>query len=237
MQHWKKFLQILSHVMETKRLVRPQDRVLAAVSGGLDSVAMFKGLAALREPLQLSDLVVVYVDHGLRPTETPAEAQWVENLATQHSCSFHLCKLTIPQQGGSVQTEARLLRRAQLEALARRMGCSWIATGHHADDQAETLMQRWLRGTGPRGLSGIWPQQGMWIHPLLPFSRATLQRVAEEQQWTWLEDPSNATPCYHRNRLRLELIPQLEREYNPQLRTHLCRIAEWMQIDEQYFAQ
>ncbi len=231
---WSTFLQKLASEISAESLLPAGSRVVVAVSGGVDSVLLFVGLASLREQLELSELVVAYVDHGLRPEQTPDEARWVTALAEQYGCRCFVRPINIEVKDGSLQAAARLARRETLEKLLQEEQLDWIATGHHADDQAETLLLRLLRGTGPQGLGGIAPSQGSWVHPLLPFYRMELLSVAKEKGLTWLEDPSNTSYQYTRNRVRHELLPMLEEAYNPRLRYHLNHLSAQIRQDEEY---
>jgi tRNA(Ile)-lysidine synthetase-like protein len=236
--HWSNFLKQLQAYISTECLIDSGDSVLVAVSGGIDSVMLLEAMVALRESLCLKDIGVVYVDHGLRPEQTPAEAQWVEQLAMQHQLSFYVRYINCKDpSSGSIQTAARSARRNALLTLAQDRAFDRIALGHHADDQAETILFRLLRGTGPSGLSGILPRMGIWIHPLLAFSRKQLLALATERKISWLEDPSNSALYYTRNRIRHELLPNLEQSYNPKFRHHLNQLAIQMRDDEQLLEQ
>ncbi len=213
------------------------DRVLVGVSGGIDSVFLWNVLCALSASLEIETLIAVYLDHGLRPEQTGEEAAWVRALAAQHGREAVVAYLAIPVVGASLQARARVARQTCLERLAEEHRCTRIALGHHRDDQAETLLQRFLRGTGPRGLAGIWPQRERWVRPLLCLARTEIQAVFEEQRWTWCEDPTNQKTDYQRNQIRHHLLPMLESTYNPQFRTHLAHLAWRVRQDEMFFAE
>ncbi|MCK6508446.1 tRNA lysidine(34) synthetase TilS [Myxococcota bacterium] len=213
------------------------DRVLVGVSGGIDSVFLWEVLCALGETLGIEEIIAVYVDHGLRPDQTQAEAAWVRALAARSGRMAIAAALELSVQGASLQERAREARLACLERLATEHHCTRIALGHHRDDQAETLLQRFLRGTGPRGLAGIWPIRDRWVRPLLCLSRSEIQAVFDEQSWTWCEDPTNLKTDYQRNQIRHLLLPLLEHTYNPQLRTHLAHLAWRTRQDEVFFAE
>ena len=198
---------------------------------------MLRGLANLTEALSLRELIVVYVDHNLRPQETPKEAAWVQSLAARLERPFQKITLDLTSSTPSLQATARKLRRQAFEQLLEERNGQAIATGHHADDQAETVLYRFLRGTGPKGLAGILPKQGCWIHPLLPFSRQELEGLAIQMKQDWLVDSSNLSTKYTRNQLRLELLPELEDVYNPQLRKCLASLAERMRHDEAFLVE
>ncbi|TNE47530.1 MAG: tRNA lysidine(34) synthetase TilS [Deltaproteobacteria bacterium] len=235
--NWHTFQAHLARFIQSEQLVQPHDAILAAVSGGVDSVLMLRGLLAVQQRLSIRELGAVYVDHNLRPDETPVEKEWVRQLAQKHGIRFSSINLDLEPTMPSLQNQARAQRRRALSSLMEEWGWDWVATGHHADDQAETLLQRMLRGTSPKGLAGIHPRQGRWIHPLLPFSRNDIEAVAKEIKQDWLEDPSNRTTKYNRNKIRLELLPHLETNFNPNLSKGLCQLASAMRDDEDFFQQ
>ncbi len=235
--NWYTFQARLAHYIQSEQLVQPHDAILVAVSGGVDSVMMLRGLLAVQKRLHIREIGAAYVDHNLRPEQTPEEQQWVRKLAYQHGVRFACIALELEPTMPSLQSQARKQRRAALTALLNDWEWNWIATGHHANDQAETVLQRLLRGTGPKGLASILPKQGLWIHPLLPFYRQDIESVAKEINQDWLEDPSNQTTKYNRNRIRLELLPYLETHFNPNVSKGLCLLAANMREDEQFFQQ
>ncbi len=221
-------------------MVPPGRRLLAAVSGGPDSVAMLSALVALRRPLGIS-LRAGYVDHGLRPAAARREAALVQKLCRMWAVPFHRVAVRLRRRGGqSLEEAARLARYEALAGLAHRKSCGAIAVGHTADDQAETVLMWILRGTGTAGLAGIPPVREVRsklgpnvrvIRPLLACSRQEVLAYLKGQGIRPLLDRSNLSPRYLRNRVRSELLPLLEREYNPQVRRHLCRLAEILRED------
>ena len=180
-------------------------RVLIAVSGGPDSVALLDLLVEARIHLEL-DLVVAHVDHGIHP-DSGLVARRVRMAAARYGLPVEMARLELG--AGATETEAREHRYAWLEDARRRTGADWILTGHHADDQIETILMRVLAGSGPAGLAGMAPQQRRVVRPLLPFRRAELEeyvRSAELDPWL---DPANADPRHQRSWIRAELLPML----------------------------
>ncbi|MCB9641363.1 MAG: tRNA lysidine(34) synthetase TilS [Myxococcales bacterium] len=233
---WDALLQRVHSFSQKEKLFAPNERVLVGVSGGIDSVCLWRVLCALAEPLQIQSLVAVYLDHGLRIGQTEQEAAWVCELAERSGYPSEVLKLHIAKEGASLQARAREERRRALVALAEKHDCTRIALGHHEDDQAETLLLRFLRGTGPRGLAGIWPQRDHWVRPLLCVSRREITAVFQEQGWTWCEDPTNQETYYQRNLLRHQLLPSLKEAYSPHLGEHLSHLAWRSRQDEDYFS-
>lgn len=217
--------------------------LLVAVSGGLDSTALLHALVRLREPLALT-LTVGHVDHGLRGEGSAADARFVADLAAGLGLPF-ACERVAPhrQRAGrssrarpTLQEAARSLRRDALEAMRDRLGCSGVVTGHHADDQAETVLMRLLRGASPDALGGIaeHSRDGRVLRPLLAVSRAEIEAFAVSARLAWREDASNADPRYTRNRLRADWIPRLAKDFNPRLLRALCDLAEAQRRDSEW---
>jgi tRNA(Ile)-lysidine synthase len=214
--------------------------VLVAASGGIDSTVLLHGLVALapRAGLQLR---VGHVDHGLRGAESEADAHFVCQQAEALGLAVAVARVDPRElrQGRAsrdrptLQEAARELRYRALVGLARELGASCIATAHTADDQAETLLLRLLRGTGPDGLGGI-PERardGRVVRPLLRTPRAEIERWAADRGLSWREDRSNASDDYTRNRLRRHWIPALAGDFNPQLLRALGDLAEAQRED------
>lgn len=232
------------HLAEAvQRLGLRGERVLVAVSGGIDSVCLLDGLRAGAADWGLA-LEVGHVNHGLRGAESEADEHFVGELAARHGleCSVERIEPRALREGCSsrdrptLQEAARLLRRAALERIAARTGATRIATAHHADDQAETLLLRILRGSGPEGLRGIAERSGdgRWVRPLLRVPRAMIEEHARARRIAWREDSSNASRDYARNRLRRDWMPGLARDFNPQLVRALGGLAEAQRCDSDW---
>jgi len=217
--------------------------LLVAVSGGSDSVCLLAILARLAEPLGLR-LAVGHVDHGLRGEESREDARFVEEQADALQLPFGLRAVdpyglregTSSRARPTVQEAARQLRYEALYALADAVGATRILTAHHADDQAETVLLRLLRGSGPEGLGGI-PEvspDGRVVRPLLEVPRAELERYRDERGLAFREDSSNARDDYARNRLRHHWLPQLARDFNPSLLRAVGGLAEAQRRDAEW---
>lgn len=183
--------------------------VLAAVSGGGDSMAMLHVLAGLSEPLGYQ-LYAHGVNHGLRP-EAQSELDRAHAFAQSLGVHFAQTKIEIPP-GGNLSARARALRYEALERAAAAVGASLIATAHHADDRAETVLMRLMRGAGPRGLAVLPPRAGALIRPLIRATRADIHAHLARHGIAFAEDPSNADPHYFRSRVRHQLLPLLSAE-------------------------
>ena len=209
-------------------LVPEGSRLLVACSGGIDSTVLLDVLQELGWNLSIG-----HVNHGLRGEESEADEAFVCELGASRGIPVGVERVDPEalRQGGSsrerptLQEAARRLRYAALERLAEASSAAWIATAHTTDDQAETVLMRLLRGSGPDGLTGIPPRTGRVVRPLLDVSRREVEDWAARRGLVWREDASNASPAYTRNRVRA-LIRQLEEEFNPNLSRSLRDLAE-----------
>jgi tRNA(Ile)-lysidine synthase len=188
-------------------MLRGGDVVLVAVSGGADSVALLDVLHALAGPLGLT-LAAAHVHHGLHP-DADAWAAGVRLRCDRLGVPCHVEQVAVkrgpPWEG--LEAEARRARHDALARIARATGAARIATGHTAEDQAETVLMRLLQGAGPRGLGGIAPVRGILIRPLIESRRAEIEAHLRARGLPWVEDPSNRDPAMLRNRIRHDLLP------------------------------
>jgi tRNA(Ile)-lysidine synthase len=212
----------------------PDDTVLVAVSGGMDSVTLLHLLHAVA-PAESLRLAVGHVDHGLR-AESRTDLAFVADYATRLGVPCYMRRVDVRARmqacGESLEEAARELRYAALAEMAAEAGATRIATGHTADDQAETVLMRVLRGTGVSGLAGIPPRRDAIIRPLLPLWRHDVEAYIAAHGLAYRSDSSNADREILRNRLRLELLPQLEYLYAPQLRARLVHLAQMARDDD-----
>jgi tRNA(Ile)-lysidine synthase len=202
------------------------DGVAVAVSGGADSLALLHALRALAGPRGWR-LAVVTVDHGLRPGSA-ADAAFVADHAKALGLPVRVCTLgpadLEPHRQAGPEGAARAARYAALWPAADDLGCSWLATGHTLDDQAETVLLQLLRGAGPDGLAGMAVRGGRLLRPLLGARRADTRACCAAIGLDWREDPTNAGDGPLRNRVRQRLLPLLE-ELRPGAAQALARTA------------
>lgn len=223
--------------LERHRLIAAGDRVLVAVSGGPDSMALLYLLAARRGTFRLS-LGVAHLDHLLRP-ESGEDAAFVARAAAALGASWHLERVDVRalgcRLGLSDEAAGRRARFAFFAATARAFGYDRVALGHHGDDLAEGLLLNLLRGAGPRGLGGMRPVRSDGIvRPLLAARRADILEYLALRRIPFRDDPSNRDPAIARNRLRHRLLPQLECEYRVGAADALRRAAEICAAEDEW---
>ncbi|MBL8217175.1 MAG: tRNA lysidine(34) synthetase TilS, partial [Bryobacterales bacterium] len=228
-------LEKIARYCHRQQLLREGMRLGAAVSGGADSVCLLRALCQLRASWN-GPLHVLHVDHQLRASSS-ADAAFVRRLAAELDLPFHLEVVNVTARGGNLEQEARLARLAFFERLIRDGVVDAVATGHTQSDQAETVLFRLLRGTGPQGLAGILPKtaEGL-VRPLLEVTRPEVETWLRDRGHDWVEDATNADPAFTRNRIRHQLLPHLTQEYNPGLVAQLGRTAELATDEEAFWA-
>jgi tRNA(Ile)-lysidine synthase len=211
-------------VILTHGLITSGDRGLIGFSGGPDSLCLLQLLSELRAPLGFS-LLAAHVDHGLRETSAQ-EAQQARQLAEELGVEAVILTAKVRRTGtGNLQERARLERARLLQEVAEERQCTWIALAHTANDQAETVIMRAVRGAGVRGLGGMARQQERIIRPLLDVTRSEIEQYLRTRPLGPILDPTNDSDRYFRNRVRHHVLPLLEQE-QPSVVQTLCRLAE-----------
>ena len=211
-------------------------RVLVALSGGPDSVALVHLLLELQAEGELTVAGLAHFNHRLRGADADDDERFCREMAATLGLPIDVgsadVRAAAASTGRSIEDVARELRYQFLEEAAVRLAADAVAAGHSLDDQAETFLLRLLRGAGPRGLSGILPRAGRVIRPLIDIPRAELRQYAADRSLAWRDDASNADLAIPRNRVRHELIPYLEREFSPGISRVLAREAAIARDDE-----
>jgi len=227
--HPPALLKIAERTIADERLFAPEDRVLVAVSGGPDSMALLHVLARLAPKLRLG-VRACGIDHGLRPGAAD-ELILADRFASALGVPFVSIKVDLAL-GPNLMARARDARYAALRGtLEDWIGedpaprAATIATGHHADDRAETVLIRLLRGSGPAGLGVLTPRAPMLTRPLVRARRADIMAHLERHQVPYAEDPSNQDARFLRTRVRGEVLPLLT-ELSPRIVEHLCALAD-----------
>jgi tRNA(Ile)-lysidine synthase len=251
-----KLARLVVRYIRRHDLLRPGDRVGVAVSSGADSVALLRLLIELRPELGLV-LSVVHLNHKLRETESDQDEQFVREMAASHGLEFviesHDAKAYAAEKKLSLETAARRLRYEFFERLLQTRELDKIATAHTIDDQAETVVLKLARGTGTRGLAGIYPKlvishqpsavsttsqiNSAIVRPLLSTSRKELEAYLAEIGQSWREDSSNRDLRHTRNRVRHGIIPRLQKHVNPAVRETLAEAAEIARAEEEYWTE
>ncbi len=236
-------------------LLRAGDRVGLAVSGGADSVALLRLMLELRAELGVV-LAVVHFNHQIRGGDAHADQRFVAELARTYGLDFHCDSGDTPgfarEHRLSLEAAGRKLRYGFFRKLLAGT-VSTVATAHTMDDQAETVLLRLMRGAGTRGLVGIFPKlpvasgqlpegqhpgeggNGKIVRPLLNLRRAELRAYLDAVKQPWREDASNLDVKHTRNRLRQQLLPLIEREFNPSIVPVLAEMAEIARAEEEYW--
>jgi tRNA(Ile)-lysidine synthase len=243
--------RLIDHIRR-QELLQAGDRVGVAVSGGIDSMALLRLLVDARGELGIV-LSVVHFNHMLRGAESDADQKFVEGLAHVRGLEFfrESGDVALHEAGEHSGTEsaARELRYSYFQYLLNegssdnaRVALDKIATAHTLDDQAETVLLRAIRGTGLRGLGGIYPRllgeddsTGEIIRPLLGIRRRELEQYLKEIGQPWREDSTNSQTKFTRNRLRHRVLPLLENEFNPSVAENLAELAEIARGEEDYW--
>jgi tRNA(Ile)-lysidine synthase len=208
--------------IEREKLFNRSDRLVVGVSGGLDSVVLVHVLQRLQYELELA-----HMNYGLRGAESERDEQFVRQLAEQWGLTLQVKKIdpAVFSREGNLQETARKLRYDWLEELVYtekllRQGqpSSYMLTAHHANDQAETILMNLFRGSGLNGIKGMQPKRGKLCRPLLFAERASLEAYAAAEGLKWVEDSSNLTDKYSRNRIRQQVLPAITALYPDSIR-------------------
>ncbi len=213
--------------------------IVIAVSGGPDSMALLHLLAA-QKSLQLR-LFVVWIDHGLRPLETPQEKEIVTAATAQLGLPVFFRQADVTalakKKRLSLEHAARELRYSLLRDVAQKCGAEWIAVGHTADDQAEEVLLRLLRGSGRKGLAGMKMRSNAIIRPLLRTSKQELTAWLQKNAIASCFDSSNQSRKFLRNRVRNELLPFLCEHFEPGIKNALLKTADSLAVDEEFLEE
>lgn len=227
-------------------LVKPHDSIIVAVSGGPDSVALLKILHTINSAKNLRlRLLIAHLNHQLRGTSSEEDAQFVQNLSKDLSLPFIYKKVDIrkiaDQTKRSIEEAARMERYKFFMESAQEYSVSTVAIGHTADDNVETLLHRIIRGTGTLGLGGIPIKRPLatgstiqLVRPLLFSWRREIIEYLGKEHCTYRTDESNYESIYLRNKIRLELVPLLENQYNPNIKALLIQLCQILNMNNEY---
>ena len=230
-------LKILNFIKK-EHLIDKNEKLLVAVSGGIDSVVLLYTLCDLAMLLEIPMPIVAHVNHMLRGKESDRDEEFVRGLAEDLRIQFVSEKFDIKtlaeNEKGSTQETARKYRLRFLEQTAEKFSCHKIATGHNEDDLSETALMWITRGAGIKGASGILPRRGKFIRPLLCCSRQEISALAENKGIIHVEDSSNNKSDYIRNIFRNEIIPMIEQRCYSSAKKNIARFAGLIKDDMEY---
>lgn len=233
-QEQTKLLEPFRRHLQTQAIIPAGEKLLLAISGGLDSCVMLDLFLRTQSEWDWQ-LLLGHVQHQLRGEEAEGDEAFVAELAQSHGLPFYCKRLAVQtfaqEKKLSLETASRELRYKALAEMCAECGATAIVTAHTQGDQAETILAHVLRGAGLRGLRGMSARSVIphiavpVLRPLLPFSRSELSAYAQEHGLAWREDRSNADVRFRRNRVRHELLPLLRERFNPQINASLLRLA------------
>ncbi len=233
-------INFIDKVIATSRkydMISEGEVILSGLSGGPDSVCLLHALHKMKDAFKLN-ITALYIDHGLRPDETGSEIEFCKDICKNLNLPFMQKSIDVKscakEQKLNIQEAARQLRYRIFDETSYEINARKIALGHTADDQAETLIMRLLRGSGPTGLSGIPPVRGYIIRPLIEIGRGEIERFLDAEKIAYIIDSSNLKKDYLRNRIRLSLMPMLK-ELNPDIIGTLSKTAAIFRDEERYF--
>jgi len=221
-------------IEEIRKYVVPGKYVIA-FSGGSDSVALTFGCAQLQKSDDSYAFMAGHIEHGLRGEEAERDAEFAQTFCQQIGMDCKVVHVDVPSRikltGESIEDAARTLRYRALMNMSTSFCAKRILTAHHANDQAETILFRLVRGAGMRGLGAMHQDNGFVLRPLLGFTKIELEEICKRENLLWVEDSSNNDVEYSRNYIRKEVFPLLEK-LNPNIVGNMCQCAKILQEDE-----
>ena len=231
------FIEKLKGTIHRFDLLKKGDRVLVALSGGPDSVALLYALLAIQPEFGLR-LYVAHLNHKLRGAESDEDEKFAKELAVRLKLKCFSKRIDVKREAKrkkvSIEEGAREIRYRYLQKLADQIKADKIAVGHQADDQAETFLMRLLRGAGGAGLSGIPAKRGKIIRPLIQIRRGEIEKFLKANKIPYRLDSSNYLTDYFRNKIRLTLLPKIKEDFNPKIVESLNRTADIISLQQEY---
>lgn len=233
------FIKKFKHYCSNEKLVRHSDKIVVAVSGGLDSVVLLYCLMQISSQKSLQ-LIVAHLNHMLRKEEADSDELFVDEYATSLNSKFVSKKMSVEKYAVdnklSIELAAREVRYQFLEQVRKEHKFDKIATAHHASDQAETVLFNFIRGSGWRGLGGMLPERDTIIRPLLFANRREIKLFAQEMNLEYVQDSSNLSMDHTRNFIRHRFLPAIKRDLNPNIHKRLVHFGHIFQEGDDYLA-
>jgi len=231
-------LDIVQQTLSDHDMIKKKDAVLAAVSGGPDSMTLAHVLLQLKNEYDLT-LGTAHLNHGLRFEDANRDELFVKKIAYELDLPFFSKTEDIQsiavQESLSIETAGRNARYAFFKKTAKEHGYSKIATGHTYDDNAELVLMNLLRGAGAKGLSGIPPKRNdLFIRPLIRVTKSTILEFLSHKDQSYMIDSSNEDTVFLRNKIRHHLLPMLEKEYNPEVQDCLNRTSQILKLENEF---
>lgn len=232
----RQFINKVIDTIEKYNMLSFSDHVLVGLSGGPDSVCLLLTLNQLKSKYNLK-ISAIYIDHGLRPSDVPKEIEFCKKFCDDLNITFYSHSVNVKEfaikERINLQEAARILRYATFDQISINIKADKIALGHNADDQAETVMMRLLRGAGPAGLSGIPPVRKKIIRPLIEIERTEIEEFLKKNKVNFVLDPSNANTKYMRNKIRHILMPAIKK-ISPQATKIISKTADIIREENDY---
>jgi tRNA(Ile)-lysidine synthase len=211
----------VQNFIQQHALIHPNDKITVAFSGGPDSACLLHLLKELYPQTE-----AIYVNHNLRQ-DSEQEEKFVREFCEQHKIRLYVEQIRWKEKPSNIEETARKKRYRHFEKVAKESGFTKIALAHHRDDLIETILLRLIRGTGPRGLIAMQPIRGIYIRPLLDATRSEIHQYLVERSLPSYSDPTNVDRNFDRNKIRHNLLPYIESNFNPKVRDALLRFANW----------
>lgn len=233
-------IQKVAETIKTHGMLKEHDRIIVAISGGPDSVALLNILMTLSEGLHLT-LIMAYLNHGLRGSESAMEESFVRQLSQSLSLPLESKTTDIASlqrqddRGMSIEEIGREERYRFLFDIYKKHSAQKIALGHHFNDQGETILMNFIRGSGLEGLKGISPvRDGIIIRPLIECAKEEILKYLKSRNLSFVFDTSNVQDIYLRNKIRNRLIPEIKEIYNPKFEKGLHNMAQIVRLENDF---
>ncbi|HDK7158572.1 TPA: tRNA lysidine(34) synthetase TilS [Clostridium botulinum] len=233
---------VVINTIKKYNMIEDNDKIIVGVSGGPDSMCLLHMLCLLKDELRIKDIYVAHINHGVRGAESDADEKYVENFCYMNNLGFFSKTIDMnkiaKEKGISSESAGREARYDFFNYLRKELGAQKIATAHNANDQAETVLMRIMRGTGLQGLIGINPiRDGVYIRPLINVLREDIEYYCEKYKLNPRIDKTNLQSIYTRNKIRLELIPYIKDNFNEDIVNTLCRFSNIVSKDNSYLEE